>query len=289
MTWPEVFEQRLTGELPAATASSPSKRGGGGGSGALTRASPDRRRQPSQKSLALVPAAANANANVNPQAAAAATATLSAATLYAAARFGVEAYRQLRRRALRRLLLEVCPTLDALSAQYYVDFGSLLGLRREGDVILHDNDADVVLLEPDFDALLPRLRDALPQFRVCEVVPSEDVSVRWLRVMAGPLGAPLGIMDLYGGWQSSCGKRIAIPQGHGDCCDVDAHLVLPTGRLRWRGASLACPRDVEGVLVHRYGPTWSVPRYMDKGRDEVEQGKPYVKILTALSKVGLRI
>jgi hypothetical protein len=285
MTWPDVFEQRLTGELPAAAATTPTRRNGG-----ALRASPDRQqRKQTQKQqqpveLSLVPVA-----NPPPAAAAAAAATLSAATLYAAARLGVEAYKNLRRRALRRLLLDVCPALDAMSASYFVDFGTLLGLHRERDVILHDNDADVVLLEPDFDALLPRLRDALPQFRVYEVVPSEDATVRWLRVMAGPLGAPLGIMDLYGGWRSECGKRIGIPQGHGDLCDIDAHLVLPTGRMRWRGCSLACPRDVEGVLVHRYGPTWHVPRYMDKGRDEVEQGKPYVKVLSALGKVGLRI
>jgi hypothetical protein len=292
MTWPDVFEQRLTGELPV----TPRRhRNGGGGSGALSSpassssSSPERRQRkqhpqppPPQLNLALVPTA-------SPAATAAAAATLSAATLYAAARLGVEAYKNLRRRALRRLLLDVCPVLDALSASHFVDFGTLLGLHRERDVILHDNDADVVVLEPDFDALMPLLKAALPQFRVCEVRPSEDATVRWLRVVAGPLGAPLGVMDLYGGWRSACGARIEIPMGHGDACDVDAKLVVPTGRLRWRGCSLACPRDVEGVLVHRYGPTWRVPRYMDKGRDEVEQGKPYVKVLSALGRVGLRI
>jgi hypothetical protein len=294
MTWPEVFEQRLTGEASsgslsraaAAAPSSPARSGkraaaakkasGGGG----LRASAAAHQQP-PPTLALVPA--------NPAAAAAAAAaTLSAATLYAAAKLGVEAYKNLRRRALRRLLLDVCPVLDALSASYFVDFGTLLGLHRERDVILHDNDADVVLLEPDFDALIPKLKRLLPQHRVAVVIPSEDESVRWLRVVAGPLGAPLGIMDLYGGFESPCG-HIAIPQGHGDLCDVPASLVLPLGRMRWRGASLACPADVEGVLAHRYGPTWRTPRYMDKGRDEVEQGKPYVKVLSALGRVGLRI
>lgn len=288
MTWPEVFEQRLTGEAPAsgslsraaAAPSSPAR--SGKRAAAAKKATGLRAQQPPPPTLALVPA--------NPVAAtAAAAATLSAATLYAAAKLGVEAYKNLRRRALRRLLLDVCPALDSLSASYFVDFGTLLGLHRERDVILHDNDADVVLLEPDFDALIPKLKRLLPQHRVAVVVPSEDASVRWLRVVAGPLGAPLGIMDLYGGFASPCGQSIAVPQGHGDLCDVPASLVLPLGRLRWRGASLACPADVEGVLAHRYGTTWRTPRYMDKGRDEVEQGKPYVKVLSALGRVGLRI
>jgi hypothetical protein len=301
MTWPEVFEQRLTGEWDSGAGAGREQRAAGSLASSTSpghrhhrrrqkqpRPTPNDASSPSSSSpltLALV------NNNPPPPAAAqtAAAATLSAATLYATARLGVEVYKNLRRRALRRLLLDTCPVLDALSTRYYVDFGTLLGLHREKDVILHDNDADVVLLEPDFDALLPRLAEALPQFRVCSVVPSEDASVRWLRVIAGPLGAPVGVMDLYGGWRSECGKHIGIPQGHGDLCDVPASLVLPLGRMRWRGANLACPADVEGVLAHRYGPSWRVPRYMDKGRDEVEQGKPYVKVLTALGKVGLRI
>jgi hypothetical protein len=298
MTWPEVFEQRLAGELPA----TPPKRGGRTAANATSSSSssspgalvvsarPHHRSKDKHRSSASTAPSTDLSLLLGRQGTAAA-ATLSAATLWLSARLGCEAYKGLRRRALRSLLLGVCPRLDSLDIPYFVDFGTLLGLHRERDVILHDNDADVVLLDPDFDALLPRLRQALtPQgFRVCEVVPSEDATVRWLRVIAGPLGAPLGIMDLYGGWRSACTKRIEIPQGHGDLCDVDAHLVLPTGRMRWRGASLACPRDVEGVLVHRYGATWRTPRYMDKGRDEVEQGKPYVKVLTALGRVGLRI
>jgi hypothetical protein len=298
MTWPEVFEQRLTGEWAGSR-----ERAGGGGSLASTspsssgkrrhhaRSAPTKQQQQRPSATTTTPPTTQLALMVNPPpaAAAAAAATLSAATLYATARLGVEFYKNLRRRALRRLVLETCPVLDALSTSYFVDFGTLLGLHREKDVILHDNDADVVLLDPDFDALLPRLAAALPQFRVTTVVPSEDASVRWLRVIAGPLGAPVGVMDLYGGWLSECGKHIGIPQGHGDLCDVPASLVLPLGRMRWRGASLSCPADVESVLAHRYGPTWRVPRYMDKGRDEVEQGKPYVKVLTALGRVGLRI
>lgn len=49
------------------------------------------------------------------------------------------------------------------------------------------------------------------------------------------------------------------------------------------------PHDVPTVLEHRYGPTWMTPRYMDKGSDTIEQGKLYVKLLTALATLGIRI
>lgn len=59
------------------------------------------------------------------------------------------------------------------------------------DIILHDNDADLVLLNPDWEPLLAALKAALPGFRVFFVVPSEDSSIKWIRVMSG-----VGIMDL---------------------------------------------------------------------------------------------
>lgn len=59
------------------------------------------------------------------------------------------------------------------------------------DIILHDNDADLVLLNPDWDCLLETLKARLPGYRVFFVVPSEDTSIKWIRVMSG-----VGIMDL---------------------------------------------------------------------------------------------
>ena len=64
-------------------------------------------------------------------------------------------------------------------------------LLLQKDIILHDNDADIVVLNPDWDVLLAQLKAALPQFRVFFVVPSEDRNIRWIRLLSG-----VGIMDL---------------------------------------------------------------------------------------------
>jgi phosphorylcholine metabolism protein LicD len=56
--------------------------------------------------------------------------------------------------------------LDRLGVEYWADFGTLLGMYREKDIIKHDNDVDVVVLDPDWDTLLAALKQALPQFRV---------------------------------------------------------------------------------------------------------------------------
>jgi hypothetical protein len=243
-------------------------------------------------------------------------AAVGALSAYCGLRSALKAYQALRRRCLRRLLCVVGPALAACGTDYYVDFGSLLGAVREGDVIAYDNDADVVAINPDWDALLVKLRAALPPaYKVYFVVPSEDASIRWLRVLYG-----VGVLDVYGGYynndndaaaavggasgnaakagaagaasannKAGGGGDIAIPQGHGDLCDVPAALVLPLRPLEFRGVTLSGPADAHGVLVHRYGRDYMVPRYMDKGRDAVEQEKLYARALTLLAKIGVRI
>jgi hypothetical protein len=56
-----------------------------------------------------------------------------------------------------------------------------------------------VVLNPDWDSLLAALKKRLPGFRVFFVVPSEDTSIRWIRVMSG-----IGIMDLVRGEGCVC-------------------------------------------------------------------------------------
>jgi len=147
--------------------------------------------------------------------------------------------------------------------------------------------------------------------RVYFVVPSEDASIRWLRVCFA-----FGVLDVYGGYcaqshvaaaaapasdadgsggsgggsdAGEIGGMIRIPQGHGDLCDLPAALVFPLGRLDSLGPPIAVPADVRGVLRYRYGEGFMTPRYMDKGRDSVEQGKAYARILGALGRAGLRV
>jgi len=70
-------------------------------------------------------------------------AAVSALSMFYGVKGLLKGYQQLRRRNLRHLICTVAPVLDELGATYWLDFGSLLGAHREGDVIIHDNDADV--------------------------------------------------------------------------------------------------------------------------------------------------
>lgn len=120
------------------------------------------------------------------------------------------------------------------------------------DIILHDNDADLVLLNPDWDWLLEALKARLPGFRVFFVVPSEDSSIRWIRVMSG-----VGIMDLVRFFKKIMGRRglegrVQRPRGLGDCGISwgQQHvqtLVGPADRL---AGPAAAPGVLCGFIAH---------------------------------------
>ncbi len=76
-------------------------------------------------------------------------------------------------------------------------------------------------------------------------------------------------------------RHVAVTETHhdtvvrlqpGNLCDVRRDLVFPLGRLHFKGVPISVPGNVTGVLTHRYGDDFMVPKYMDKGRDSIEQG-----------------
>jgi hypothetical protein len=58
---------------------------------------------------------------------------------------------------------------------------------------------------------------------------------------------------------------VAIPQGHGDLCDIPASHIFPLGVMKFRGVPVSVPGDVPGVLRYRYGDTFMIPRCAARG------------------------
>jgi hypothetical protein len=65
--------------------------------------------------------------------------------------------------------------------------------------------------------------------------------------------------------------------------------VLPLGNVQYKRHLIPLPGSIEAALEYRYGATWRVPRYMYKGRDTVECGKTYFKVLSFLGHLGIRL
>ena len=71
----------------------------------------------------------------------------------------------LRRHRLRHLAVTAIRALDAVGQPHWVDFGTLLGIVREGDILLGDNDVDVCLWDDDAARTDERLRRAAERLR----------------------------------------------------------------------------------------------------------------------------
>lgn len=184
-------------------------------------------------------------------------AAVGAVAAYCTLRGGVKLFHHARRGMLRQLLFDVCPLLS--DYKYWLDFGSLLGIHRDGDLILHDNDVDLAVLDPDWDQLQAHLSASLPQYTVRLEYPSDAVGdTVFLRVYC-----MLGFADIFGAEEIGEG-RLLVDCGHGDATSISKDLIVPTGSMEWKGVKINVPRDQEGALLARYGATWHIPRYMDK-------------------------
>ena len=146
--------------------------------------------------------------------------------VYASIQLTIRLFHHMRRKFLRRLLLDLCWALNELAAegavqQHWLDFGALLGIYRDGDVgavcwihahlppaipilfclplppmqlIEHDSDIDVSVLEvADWHKLLIGLQSRLPQYSMRVVIPSDDPNARFIRVYCH-----LGMADVFG-------------------------------------------------------------------------------------------
>lgn len=226
------------------------------------------------------------NQNQNQNQNQAGLAAIGAVAAYGALRGSIKIFHHARRAMLRQVLFDLAPALNQGGHSYWLDFGSLLGVHRDGDLILHDNDIDLVVLDPQWDSLHADLSAAptLSQYNVRLEYPSEaEGATTFLRVYC-----LLGFADVFGAKQID-DQRLLVDCGHGEMNCISTELVLPTKMIEFKNVQISVPRDLDGACKARYGHTWNIPRYMDKGADTVEANKTYAKIFKALSRVGIRL
>lgn len=214
------------------------------------------------------------------------SAVLAGGSAYLSLRAANHWWLVLRRKLLRDIFLAVVPILNHAKVDYWADFGTLLGLHREGDLILHDNDVDVVLLDPNWKEIIPALEEELNDrgyhLKVTETVDKETGKLyMWVRVW-GLCGA---FADLYAANLCQDGDMIKL---YNEGLKIPKHLIFPRRSMQFRGTPVSVPGRVEDVLEYRYGEDYMVPKYMDKGRDEDENNMRYAKILRAVGKLGFR-
>ena len=126
---------------------------------------------------------------------------------------------------------------------WFIAYGTLLGIHRDGQCIDGDDDVDIVIDDRD----LPRLREVLKQegLQFCnkEFIKKSNYFVR----IEGEHHCPV---DFYGAKVDNDGNYL-------DCWEVVAwSKCTPLIKRVWNGLQLQLPQNVEKKLEGRYGKDW---------------------------------
>jgi len=148
------------------------------------------------------------------------------------------------------LLLDTLTVLKMYDVKHWVNWGTLLGLYRDGDFIIWDTDIDVTCHWKDRDTIInkvePRLRELgcfIPKEEVC--FPEDRWYIRDKEKIELNLVKPVGNMYVYSPERSQLG----CPKEFIDTLDF----------ITIKGFQIPIPSHTEEYLKKSYGETWKTP------------------------------
>lgn len=163
-------------------------------------------------------------------------------------------YEIIRRRivqpGLRNILTQVVNKFNQHGIKYWVDYGSLLGIIRDKDIIKHDYDTDVCL-SPNNPKLEEKLVQIVKELGDPYYLEYHPWSVDTFRIYKkGFLHSPY--TDIYctkleNGMYVDCSGKIPI------------EMVGKTQKIMWNGIEISIPEKVHETLVWRYGKSYMTP------------------------------
>ena len=165
------------------------------------------------------------------------------------------------RRRLRRMAQHVIQGLNETDITYWVDYGTLLCMHREVDIILLDNDVDICI---------PSVSKEQWQMFGAQMTSMGYELQSHILPAISRVFEPGGLFtDVYDVTLSEDGTVYYGPTGPNS--DIPAHLIGVPITVPWtvdrRTTPVRVPEDIEGVLRWRYGDDYMTPRPGYKGRD----------------------
>lgn len=149
----------------------------------------------------------------------------------------------------------------------FVAYGTLLGLVRDGELLPHDDDVDIVALCPpgmDHRALAATLRTVLRSRGLSiKDIPTNNPGIGFLCIEAARgWGRPI---DVFIGWTEGDTLHLPMAGVRYGCMEA---AVVGLGRVvDIQGAGLVFPDRPETFLERRYGPDWRTPDYLFRLRE----------------------
>jgi hypothetical protein len=163
------------------------------------------------------------------------------------------------RRMLRRIAIDTIDTFNICDIDYWVDFGTLLGIIREDDIILGDLDVDICVVES------PELHEKMKMAK--SILEEKGYKVEkeiWDAYRVRKYRYPYA--DIYINKRNR--ERNIYNGAEGDKSDISIDYIEPKSIVKWNNVDVKCPSKINETLVYRYGSDWRTPRYNYKGRLE---------------------
>ena len=165
----------------------------------------------------------------------------------------------IKRCILRNLAVDVIVTLNKYNVDYWVDFGTLLGIVREQDIIFGDNDVDVVLVQsPLLEQQMKYVTNDLNAMGYkCKNEETWDAYRTY---------TTFGLfVDMY---INKKDDDIKVYLGStGETSNISYSLIGTPIYIKWNNIDVKVPENVHDVLVFRYGEDYMIPKNGFKGRN----------------------
>jgi hypothetical protein len=151
------------------------------------------------------------------------------------------------RKNLRKLAKDVITAFNKNNVNYWVDYGTLLGIVRDKDIIKYDQDVDICLLpEPD---LCDKLKKVITEL-------GEDYTLEYHAWGAYRIVLKHYILRVYA-------DLYLVKEENGMYTDptgkIPIDLVGKTTIVYWKEIPVRVPEKIHETLVWRYGHDYNTP------------------------------
>ena len=153
------------------------------------------------------------------------------------------------------MAIELFKTLNENEVTYWADFGTLLGLYRENDIILKDNDIDVCIIDDE--------KTHKKMSKVLETMSKKGYRTKKMDWSAYRVYKYFLFADIY---INKIDKDVYIG-ATGKNSNIPIKFIGNSRWFKWGDINVKVPERIVDTLIWRYGDDYMTPKHNFKGRD----------------------